>query len=124
VCYEGNITSGWGSLSGQEETDRFFWGASLGVYVGHSETVLRAGIQDSDDQPLWWAKGGELIGRSPPRIRFFRGLWEGTCRALPPHTALTKSLARALLTGTPRLAAVAALQLYEPLQWLLCAAGR
>ena len=32
--YEGNITSEWGALSGVEETDRFWWGAAKGVYVG------------------------------------------------------------------------------------------
>ena len=100
---EGNITSGWGALSGEEETDRFFWvsrhdniiagiwvaffsrwrrcrrwqGASLGVHVGHSETVLRHDVANDDDQPLWWAKGGTLVGTSPPRIKWFRELWEG-----------------------------------------------
>ena len=74
LCYEGNITCGWGSLSGEEDADRFFWGASLGVHVGHSETVLRAAVASSDAQPLWWAKGGALVGASPPRIRFFRAL--------------------------------------------------
>ena len=54
VQYEGNITSGWGALSGEEETDRFFWGASLGVHVGHSETVLRHNVAVDDDQPLWY----------------------------------------------------------------------
>ena len=78
MCYEGNITSAWGSLSGQEETDRFFWGASLGVYVGHSETVLRAAVKDDDAQPLWWAKGGTLVGESPSRIAFFKQLWAST----------------------------------------------
>ena len=75
VCYEGNITSGWGALSGEEETDRFFWGASLGVHVGHSETVLRHDVAEDDDQPLWWAKGGTLVGTSPPHIKWFRELW-------------------------------------------------
>ena len=55
----------------------FWWGASLGVHVGHSETIERAGVSD-DAQPLWWAKGGELIGRSPSRIKWFRSLWEGS----------------------------------------------
>lgn len=76
VRYEGNISSSWGALSGEEEADRFWWGASLGVYVGHSETVLHAGIVDDDAQPLWWAKGGTLVGSSPARIRWFRKLWE------------------------------------------------
>ncbi|KAL1525746.1 hypothetical protein AB1Y20_020590 [Prymnesium parvum] len=75
VRYEGDLPCcAWGSLSGEEEADRFWWGASLGVYVGHSETVLRAGVPD-DEQPLWWAKGGELIGRSPARIQWLREVW-------------------------------------------------
>ena len=75
VKYEGNLPEGWGDLSGQEESARFWWGASLGVYVGHSEVLLRGGVTD-DEQPLWWAKGGDLIGRSPERIGWFRRTWE------------------------------------------------
>jgi hypothetical protein len=44
------------------------------VHVGHSETILRPNVSVSD-QPLWWAKGGELIGESPPRIKWFREQW-------------------------------------------------
>lgn len=65
VEYEGNITSGWGALSGEEETDRFFWGASLGVHVGHSETVLRHDITVDDDQPLWCALLYSICGYLP-----------------------------------------------------------
>lgn len=73
VKYEGNISSQWGALSGAEETDRFWWGASLGVYVGHSETVLHGNMAPDDvNQPLWWAKGGTLVGTSPSRIQWFR----------------------------------------------------
>lgn len=78
VRYEGNITSSFGSLSAAEEADRFWWGAALGVHVGHSETVLRAAVKDDDAQPLWWAKGGTLVGESPPRIAFFKQLWAST----------------------------------------------
>jgi hypothetical protein len=54
VKYEGNITSEWGALSGIEESDRFWWGAIKGVYVGHSETVLDWQLPAGDDkQPLW-----------------------------------------------------------------------
>ena len=56
--------------------DRFWFGASLGVYVGHSETVTHPGFAvDSDEQPLWWAKGGTLIGQSPARIKAMRNFW-------------------------------------------------
>ena len=34
--YEGNITSSWGALSGEEMADRFYWGASLGAHVGRT----------------------------------------------------------------------------------------
>ena len=74
VQYEGDIPEGWGHLSAEEMSDRYWWGASLGVHVGHSETLLRTGLKD-DDQPLWWAKGGELIGDSPKRIDFMRRTW-------------------------------------------------
>lgn len=73
--YEGNITSSWGALSGEEMSDRFWWGASLGAYVGHSETIMRQAVHNDDLQPLWWAKGGSLVGTSPPRIRWFWQLW-------------------------------------------------
>ena len=74
VQYEGDLPMAWGALSAQQEVDRFWWGASLGVHVGHSETLLRPNVSD-DEQPLWWAKGGVLIGTSAPRIRFMRSVW-------------------------------------------------
>jgi len=83
VQYEGALPCcAWGSLSAEEMADRFWWGAALGVYVGHSETLLRPSLGD-DSQPLWWAKGGALIGCSPPRIRWMRDLWEGSARGSP-----------------------------------------
>ena len=75
VKYEGDIPEQSGDLSGQKEAARFWWGASLGVYVGHSETILRKGVAN-DAQPLWWAKGGTLVGESPYRIEWFRRTWQ------------------------------------------------
>lgn len=77
VQYEGDIPQGWGALSGEEMADRFYWGASLGVHVGHSETILWPNVSSDDAQPLWWAKGGKLRGASPARIAFFRDVWKG-----------------------------------------------
>ena len=65
IAYEGNIDMGWGNISGQELTRRF-WEASLrGGYAGHGETY-----QDPEHDVLWWSHGGELHGESPARIRF------------------------------------------------------
>jgi uncharacterized protein DUF5605/uncharacterized protein DUF5060/uncharacterized protein DUF4038 len=62
--YEGDIDQGWGNLSGQELVRRCWEGAVRGGYVGHGETYL------NEREELWWSKGGELAGESPPRIRF------------------------------------------------------
>ena len=56
---------GWGNISGQELTRRF-WEASLrGGYAGHGETYV-----DQENDILWWSHGGELHGESPERIKF------------------------------------------------------
>lgn len=65
-AYEGNIDQGWGNITGEEMTRRFWEGAIRGGYVGHGETYMHS--QDI----LWWAKGGELHGSSPDRIGFLR----------------------------------------------------
>jgi hypothetical protein len=65
-CYEGDIERPWGNISGRELTRRFWEAAVRGGYGGHGETFHR------DDEQLWWAKGGELVGESPPRIAFLR----------------------------------------------------
>jgi hypothetical protein len=69
-AYEGNIDQGWGNITGEEMTRRFWEGAIRGGYVGHGETYV-----DSEDI-LWWAKGGELRGTSPDRIGFLRRMLE------------------------------------------------
>jgi Domain of unknown function (DUF5060)/Domain of unknown function (DUF5605)/Protein of unknown function (DUF4038) len=70
VKYEGNIESRWGQLSAQEMVFRFWNGTVAGTYVGHGETYK------SDDQILWWSKGGKLKGGSPTRLSFLRQVLE------------------------------------------------
>jgi len=69
-AYEGNINWGWGNITGEEMTRRFWEGAVRGGYVGHGETYL------NDREELWWSKGGELVGSSPDRIAFLRKILE------------------------------------------------
>jgi len=66
VKYEGNIESRWGQLSAEELVFRFWNGTVAGTYVGHGETYK------SDDQVLWWSKGGVLKGQSPARLAFLK----------------------------------------------------
>merc|ERR1719506_710631 len=54
VRFEGDIPCcSWGALSGPEMTDRFWWAASLGIWAGHSETVLHHDIKEDDKQRHW-----------------------------------------------------------------------
>jgi hypothetical protein len=69
-CYEGNIPNGWGNITGQELTRRFWECTVQGGYGGHGETFL-----DPEDV-LWWSKGGRLRGESPARIAFLRKILE------------------------------------------------
>jgi hypothetical protein len=68
--YEGNIPQGWGNISAEEMTHRFWLGAMAGCYVGHGETYKHP------EDILWWSKGGVLHGQSPPRIAFFKKILE------------------------------------------------
>jgi hypothetical protein len=72
--YEGNVTAGWGNLSG-EEMASYFWMAGLsGGYPTHGDTFDN---HPSDSiEVRWWAKGGKLMGTSPPRIAYFRSVME------------------------------------------------
>lgn len=69
-AYEGNINHGWGNITGQEMTRRFWEGMVRGGYMGHGETYVHP--QDI----LWWSHGGELHGTSPVRIAFLREIIE------------------------------------------------
>jgi hypothetical protein len=78
-AYEGDIDQGWGNISGQEMTRRFWEGAVRGGYVGHGETYLHP------DDILWWSKGGKLHGTSMERIAFLRWIMEeGPAEGLNP----------------------------------------
>lgn len=66
VKYEGNIESRWGQLTPEELVFRFWNATVAGTYCGHGETYK------SDDQVLWWSKGGVLKGQSPERLAFLK----------------------------------------------------
>lgn len=90
--YEGDVPSGWGSLTAKKMTS-YFWMAGLsGVYGTHGDTFKN----DSDDETevRWWAKGGTLMGESPERIAFFKSIMEEA-----PVTEMTPELVS--LSGLP-----------------------
>jgi hypothetical protein len=72
--YEGDVTSGWGNMTGQEMTS-YFWMAGLsGGYGTHGDTFKNNA--DGSAEVRWWGKGGSLPGKSPERIKFFRSVME------------------------------------------------
>ncbi|MBR3739329.1 MAG: DUF5605 domain-containing protein [Clostridia bacterium] len=77
-CYEGNLPHAWGSISGREMVYRFWRCVSSGGYCTHGETFL------SDDDVLWWARGGSLKGESSRRIAFLRKIAESLPGPLEP----------------------------------------
>ncbi len=77
-CYEGNLPLTWGNISGWEMANRFWAACAQGAYATHGEVFL------SDDEVLWWAKGGVLKGESPKRIAFLREIMEEIPGALEP----------------------------------------
>lgn len=68
--YEGNIIHSWGNISAREMVRRFWTAVCCGGYCTHGETYY------SQDEVLWWARGGELKGESPARIAFLREIAE------------------------------------------------
>ena len=66
VKYEGDIANRWGQLSAEELVFRFWNATVAGTYCGHGETYK------SDDQILWWSKGGVLKGQSPARLALLK----------------------------------------------------
>ena len=74
IAYEGNIQHGWGNLSPQEMTRRFWEAACRGGYPGHGETYLDEG----DNPVLWWSHGGKLRGESWKRFRLLSDILRQT----------------------------------------------
>lgn len=77
-CYEGNIHFSWGNISAAEMVHRFWCAYCIGAFATHGETYL------SEDDVLWWSKGGKLKGQSPAKIAFLRGIIESLPSALEP----------------------------------------
>lgn len=72
ICYEGNINMGWGNISGEEITRRFWEAFVRGGFAGHGETY------EDENDILWWSHGGSLHGTSEPRIKFLKKVIEET----------------------------------------------
>ena len=79
-CYEGDIEPEWGNISAKEMVARFWRAYSVGAFATHGETFR------SDDEILWWSKGGRLKGQSPERIAFLKSIVEELDGVIEPWT--------------------------------------
>ena len=73
ICYEGKVKQRWGNLTGEELVMRFWHAHIAGTYAGHSETFTDT--NESADNS-WLGIGGELRGRSMPRLAFLKKIME------------------------------------------------
>ncbi len=76
VCYEGNVASRWGNLSGEEELRRMYNGIMSGTYVTHAECYNLSEGTDGESMTNFLAYGGEFRGECWKRIKFLRGILE------------------------------------------------
>ena len=68
--YEGDLDQGWGFLTAEELVSRSWAVTMSGGYVTHGETYY------SDDETVFWAKGGRAPRREPARLAFLRQIIE------------------------------------------------
>ncbi|MCI6617613.1 MAG: DUF5060 domain-containing protein [Prevotella sp.] len=92
VAYEGNLTSRWGRLSGQEMLYRMWNGLMCGTYVTHGECYQR---HEGDYDTIFWAKGGPWRGESWKRVPFMRQILADL-----PHPLEMADVSRDDLTST------------------------
>ena len=80
--YEGNISYGWGALTGYTESRRA-WTAMVNqvAMAGHSNTNLPGADTESCaanpgktscNAVMWWNKGHRLYGESPARLDWYK----------------------------------------------------
>lgn len=81
IAYEGDIPFGWGNISGEEMTRRFWEAYTRGGYAQHGETY------EIDEGILWWSHGGVLRGTSPARIKFLHQIMEENGGYMEPFDA-------------------------------------
>lgn len=76
-AYEGNINFGWGNITGEEMTRRFWEGCIRGGYLSHGEVYVQY-------PQIWWAHGGTLHGTCPDRIAFLKEVMEDAPEGAAP----------------------------------------
>lgn len=83
-AYEGNLEETFGSITGEEMSDRFWKVMVSGGYCTHGETFIDYSQENIDEAVVFWAKGGKLIGESPERIAFLRAFAESLPGPIDP----------------------------------------
>ena len=84
INYEGNISSRWGQLSGQQMTHRFWTTYVGGGFATHGESYKSS---------RWISDGGKLIGTSPARIAFLKKIIDAAPTINPIDQAYALNLA-------------------------------
>lgn len=70
--YEGNLIYDWGNSTPEVTVLRHLLAYMAGCYATHGEVY----IKDGNNKNLFWSYGGELIGKSPKRLKFIKEIIE------------------------------------------------
>lgn len=85
-AYEGNLEETFGSLNGQEMTDRFWKVTVCGGFCTHGETFVDYDAAEPDEEVVFWSKGGKLKGDSPKRIAYLKAFMESLPGPVEPSS--------------------------------------
>lgn len=96
IAYEGNLPHGWGNISGEEMTRRFWEAYVRGGYGQHGETY------ENKEGVIWWSHGGCLKGTSPARIAFLRKIMEENGGYMEPVPGIFDEACASNQNGDPQ----------------------
>lgn len=91
MSYEGNLSFGWGNITGEEMLRRCWETVCRGGYPGHGETY------HSEEGPVWWSHGGALLGESYKRMGFLLDV----LKSVPGHGIAPISLKWDMVSAVP-----------------------
>jgi hypothetical protein len=89
--YEGNLSYGWGNLTGKEALFKHWLSVMASGYATHGECY----VIDGNKKDIFWTYGGEMVGESAPRLRFLKEIIDTMCfREMEPDHNLGDGMSR------------------------------
>eukprot|EP01084_Bolivina_argentea_P070035 127395_1 len=122
IGYEGNLTGfDWGNLTAKQEVYRFWEAMSVGMYGGHSETILPNGNDPDSTGIGWWNYGNVLKGESYKKLNFYNMFMNNLTFHPPFHELFTfcyvESIYNQLMSDYKNVSGCYVSQLYDKINF-------